>query len=226
MARLSVTEYPSFVSIDAGGTRIARYNHVGAWKPYVWPLMGPCGNVLRGAGGDHPHQCGLFLAYGGHDDGPTNIFSDWDEPPYGPCGKMLHQGFDLLAGGDGRARIVQRLLYVDGEGAPILTETRDLRFFALAGGECLIDWRTTAPPPSEPGERAVRDLGAGVRRPARPRRLTPRHRREVAAHRRRRRDGERHRPDQPRRAVRRRALDRLLRHLFGGAAGAGAVRPP
>ena len=151
MATLSVTQHPSFVSVDAGATRIARYNHVGSWKPYIWPLIGPCGNVLRGAGRDHPHQCGLFLAYGGHDDGPTNIFSDWDEPPYGPCGKMLHQGFDVLAGGDGRARIVQRLLYVDGEGAAILTETRDLRFSVLAGGECLIDWRTTVPEPSEPG---------------------------------------------------------------------------
>ena len=35
MATLSVTEHPSFVSVDAGGTRIARYNHVGSWKPYV-----------------------------------------------------------------------------------------------------------------------------------------------------------------------------------------------
>ena len=133
--------------------------------------------------------------------GPTNIFSNWDEPPYGPCGKMLHQGFDLLAGGDGHARIVQRLLYVDGEGAPILTETRDLRFFALAGGECLIDWRTTVPEPSEPGggpfaisARVCDALRArdGARRGAR---------RDVAAHRRRRRDGQRHRRHQPRRAV-------------------------
>ena len=176
MAALTVTQYPSFVSIAAGETTIARYNHVGSWKPYVWPLMGPCGNVLRGAGRDHPHQCGLFLAYGGHDDddgGPTNIFSDWDEPPYGPCGKMLHQGFELLAGGDGCARLVQRLLYVDGEGAPILTETRDLRFHALADGECFIDWRTTVPLPSGARRRAVRDHGTGVRRAARPRQRPP-----------------------------------------------------
>ena len=148
-----VTQYPSFISIATGDAPIARYNHLGVWKPYFWPLMGPCGNVLRGAGHDHPHQCGLFLAYGGHGDagGPTNIFSDWDEPPYGPCGKMLHQGFDLLAGGERCARIVERLLYVDGAGAPILTEVRDLRVSALAGGECFIDWRSTVPVPAESG---------------------------------------------------------------------------
>ena len=49
---------------------------------------------------DHPHHTGLYLAYGGHGEGGSaNIWSDWDEPPYGPCGKTLHRQFTRLTQG-------------------------------------------------------------------------------------------------------------------------------
>lgn len=143
---------PAFVSISSGGREITRYNFAGVWKPYFWPLMGPSGNVVRGASGEHQHQAGLFFSYGGHggDAGPTNIWSDWDEPPYGPCGKMLHLGFDSLEADAESVRIVERVLYLDGFGKALLQEVREMRVQALPEGECFIDWRRTAPTPDEP----------------------------------------------------------------------------
>ena len=125
---LSVVTYPAFLSISAGDHKIAHYNFKGVWKPYLWPLIGPHGNVLRGASGEHQHQAGLFLAYGGHGSasGPTNIWSDWDEPPYGPCGKMLHLDFERIESGGDSARLVERILYVNGSGITILEETREI----------------------------------------------------------------------------------------------------
>ena len=149
---LDVKLYPGFVSVRAGDREITRYHFLGTWKPYFWPLMGPCGNVVRGASGEHQHQTGLFLAYGGHGgaSGPTNIWSDWDEPPYGVCGKMLHMGFNCVEGGEEGARIVERVLYVNGEGGTILEEVREMRILALPEGEGFVDWQRTVPVPDEP----------------------------------------------------------------------------
>jgi hypothetical protein len=151
-SRVDVQMFPGFVSVRAGDREVTRYHFAGTWKPYFWPLMGPCGNVVRGASGEHQHQAGLFLAYGGHgsESGPTNIWSDWDEPPYGVCGKMLHMGFDRVTGGEDGARMVERVLYVNGQGEAILEEVRDMQISMCADGGCLIDWRRTVPVPNEP----------------------------------------------------------------------------
>jgi hypothetical protein len=152
VAQVSVTHYPGFVSISTPVGEVARYHFRGIWKPYFWPLMGPFGNVLRGASGEHQHQAGLFFAYGGHGptSGPTNIWSDWDEPPYGPCGKMLHLEFDRVEGGADSARIVEQVLYVGGTGKRILDELREIEVTPLPRGECFIDFRRTVSTPDEP----------------------------------------------------------------------------
>ena len=94
-SRYHIEQKPAHLLISADAALFARYNFLGVWKPYFWPVNANHGTVVRGAGGsDHPHHTGLYLAYGGHGEGGSaNIWSDWDEPPYGPCGKMLHQRF-------------------------------------------------------------------------------------------------------------------------------------
>ncbi|HEY3111836.1 MAG TPA: DUF6807 family protein, partial [Chloroflexota bacterium] len=119
------------------------------WKPYFCPLMGPTGNVVRGASAEHQHQAGLFFSYGGHFT-PTNIWSDWDEPIYGPDGKMLHRGFELVAGGPVFAHVIERIGYMAADGSFILEERRDLRIFPLPGGVTVVDLIRTCSPPEEP----------------------------------------------------------------------------
>ena len=111
--RYAIKQKPAHLLIIVDNQVFTRYNFLGIWKPYFWPINGNYGTVVRGAGGgDHPHHTGLYLAYGGHGEGGSaNIWSDWDEPPYGPCGKMLHQRFIRLTSGPVYAEFVEDLIY-------------------------------------------------------------------------------------------------------------------
>jgi Methane oxygenase PmoA len=118
------------VVFRVAGEAFASYNVLGARRPYFWPLLGPSGaSVIRGQGtGEHPHHTGMGISYGGHSEGGSaNIWSDWDEPPYGPGGRMLHRGFRRLSGGPVYGELVQDLTYVDAYGDPIADEVRTVR---------------------------------------------------------------------------------------------------
>jgi hypothetical protein len=118
------------VTFRVAGEAAATYNILGARRPYFWPVLGPSGaSVIRGQGtAEHPHHTGMGLNYGGHSEGgSTNIWSDWDEPPYGPGGRMLHRGFPRLSGGPVYGELLQQLTYVDAYGDPIVDEVRTIR---------------------------------------------------------------------------------------------------
>lgn len=120
------------VNLHVGGEFFATYVLAGGRRPYFWPLLGPSGStVVRGQGsGDHPHHTGLAVSYGGHSEGGSaNIWSDWDEPPYGPGGRMLHQGFRKMYGGPVYGELVQDLAYVDALGDRIVSEVRTIRWW-------------------------------------------------------------------------------------------------
>lgn len=132
------------VVFQCGGAPWAVYTIRGCRRPYFWPVLGPAGaSVVRGQGtGEHPHHTGLGLAYGGHSEGGSaNIWSDWDEPPYGPGGRMLHGGFRRLGGGPVYGELVQQLTYVDAFGEPIVEEVRTIRSWFAAPGERYLDFR-------------------------------------------------------------------------------------
>lgn len=153
-AKIETLTRTDHLLVTAGGALVTRYVFLGTWKPHFYPLMGPYGSVVRGASGEHQHQTGLLLGYGGHGEGgSTNIWSDWDEPPYGPCGKMLHGAFERLQGGPVYGHIVERVAYIKPDGEKILDELRDLRIYPLPGGESIVDISITVPTPNDPGAR-------------------------------------------------------------------------
>ena len=86
--RVNIEERYDRIYIWSNEKLLAGSIYLGSWRPYFYPLNGPLGNVLRGIdGSEHHNQYGLSLAYGGHGEGgSTNIWSDYDEPPYGPPG--------------------------------------------------------------------------------------------------------------------------------------------
>lgn len=134
------------------GQLLTRYAYLGNWKPYFWPVFVKSGNIVRGSSSEHQHQTGLFFAYGGHGgDGTTNVWSDWDEPPYGPCGKIVHQGFEILEGGAVYGRLVQRLIYTRSDGPRLFGEVRDVRIVPLADGSLFFDVARRAERPDEAG---------------------------------------------------------------------------
>src|SRR5690606_13434137 len=120
----------------------AAYIVAGTRRPYFWPLLGPAGtSVVRGQGSvDHPHHTGLSINYGGHSEGGSvNIWSDWDEPPYGPGGRMIHRGFARIATGPVYGELVQDLTYVDPDGEPFVTEVRTVRWWWTAPDRRFLD---------------------------------------------------------------------------------------
>ena len=128
--RVEVVQKLDRVIFLVGGQPYATYTVAGARRPYVWPLLGPSGaSVVRGQGtGDHPHHTGLNLAYGGHSEGGSaNIWSDWDEPPYGPGGRMIHRGFRRVISGPVYGEVTHDITYVNAYGDPIVDEVRTVR---------------------------------------------------------------------------------------------------
>ena len=153
--RYRIEQKPAHLLITTDDMLFARYNYLGVWKPYFWPVNGPSGNLVRGAGGgDHPHHTGLYLSYGGHGEGGSaNIWSDWDEPPYGPCGKMLHQRFVRLTEGPVYAEFVEELIHVKGNGDIILDERRTARTWYADNGTRFLDLSFEMTPPLDIGKR-------------------------------------------------------------------------
>lgn len=118
--------------LQVNGERFADYLVVGGRRPYFWPVLSSTGSsVVRGQGSaDHPHHTGLAISYGGHsEDGSTNIWSDWDEPPYGPGGRMVHRGFRRVETGPVLGEIVQDLSYVNSDGDAFADEIRTIRWW-------------------------------------------------------------------------------------------------
>ncbi len=134
--------------IFEGDALVGAYRFLGSRRPYFWPLNVAEGSAVRGSGtGDHPHQTGFYMAYGLHGhNGATNIWSDWDEAPYGPCGAMHHVDFtDVRPDG-----FTERLVYTDGDGEPIAEETRDISYSRVDASSWRIDWHSHVPSLDEP----------------------------------------------------------------------------
>lgn len=144
------------VVLQVGGHKFADYLTGGGRRPYFWPVISSTGaSVVRGQGsGDHPHHTGLAVSYGGHsEDGSTNIWSDWDEPPYGPGGRMLHRGFRRVHTGPVYGEIVQDLTYLNVDGDPIADEVRTIRWWFAGEDARYLDLSCTVT--------HVRDAGRG-----------------------------------------------------------------
>jgi hypothetical protein len=132
------------VVFHVAGAPFAVYNFQGARRPYFWPVLGPAGaSVVRGQGtAEHPHHTGMCLNYGGHSEGgSSNIWSDWDEPPYGPGGRMVHRAFLRVVSGPVYGELVEELSYVNAGGDPIVEETRTIRCWWASDDARFIDFQ-------------------------------------------------------------------------------------
>lgn len=144
------------VVLGVGDATFADYLVAGGRRPYFWPVLSSTGSsVVRGQGsGDHPHHTGLSVAYGGHsEDGSANIWSDWDEPPYGPGGRMLHRGFRHVHTGPVYGEVRHDLTYLNAAGDPIADEDRTVRWWWAGDDARFLDIDCTV--------RNVHDTGRG-----------------------------------------------------------------
>ncbi len=150
---MRIEERADRLLITEGECLVAGYIYRGTWRPYFYPLNGPYGNVVRGIdGSEHHNQYGLSLAYGGHGEGgSTNIWSDYDEPPYGPCGKILHDQFRQIESHADSVNIVEDLTYIKADGRRMCTETREITVKGLPEHEIVVDFIQRLSRPDDPG---------------------------------------------------------------------------
>ncbi|MBT3270781.1 hypothetical protein HN371_26805 [Candidatus Poribacteria bacterium] len=152
-ARWHVEEKPDHLNLHAGDDFVTRYTFLGMRRPYFWPVNTSQGSIARGSGSeDHPHHYGLGMAYGGHGEGGgANIWSDWDEEPYGPCGKVIHRAFGSVVGGSVYAEICETLWYLKANGDIITEEQRRVRVWQIDRDEYYFDWESELSAPDDLG---------------------------------------------------------------------------
>jgi hypothetical protein len=152
MTDIHVEHLPDRLRVHRGDRLAFNYVYRGTWRPYFWPLNLPQGSVVRGVTGrEHHNHYGVSLAYGGHrSDTTTSIWSDWDEPEYGPCGRMLHEQFDEVRAENDVLHVRQTTGWTGETGHAIGGDTRRYEVRFWPDGELLVLARVTAPPPNDP----------------------------------------------------------------------------
>lgn len=152
MSRIRVEHLPDRLRVHRGTDHVLSYVHRGTWRPYFYPLNLPHGNVVRGiTGREHHNHYGVSIAYGGHrSETTTSIWSDWDEPEFGPCGRMLHEGFDELRVEDDALHVAQTTRWTGDTGHQIARDDRRYEVRFLPDGELLLLARVSLLPPNDP----------------------------------------------------------------------------
>jgi hypothetical protein len=152
-----ITDLGKELQISQNQIDLARYQYRDVWKPFFYPLNGPNGSVVRGIGAEHPHQHGLYIAYGSEDCLGVNMWSELPYllPPRGPAGKMVHDTFEVIEYGYVFGHFRQRLTYIKPDGYPFARELRTVRFYAPTPTTRIVDWTLRLEEPQDTGNRRV-----------------------------------------------------------------------
>jgi hypothetical protein len=132
----------SKVEVRVAGKPFTAYNYGDRWvRPFLFPVIGPydtqvtrswpmvdLGNEAK----DHPHHKSIWVAYGECDK-----VDNWSEEP--GHGYQVHDRFLAKTSGPVYGRIAARIHWLTSKRKKQFEETRDMRFYALPGGERLID---------------------------------------------------------------------------------------
>jgi hypothetical protein len=145
--RVGLTDDGQRVEVRIGGALLTSYHYGQVYaRPFLYPVVGPYGQGITrsypmvedvpGEKHDHPHHRSLYTAFG-----EVNGVDDWSEGK--GHGRIAHQGFAALESGPVYGRIVAENEWVSQEGAPVVAETRDMRFWDTPVGARLIDYAVT-----------------------------------------------------------------------------------
>jgi hypothetical protein len=136
------------LDVSIGGKPFTTYLYDSAFaRPYFYPVLGPGGRPVTrnypmkkdvpGETHDHPHHRSLWTAYG-----EVNGVDDWSESQ-GKHGWIRHQRFAEQTSGPAFGGFVAENLWTAPDGAPLLRETRRLRFYNTGDERRLFDYEVT-----------------------------------------------------------------------------------
>lgn len=142
------------VTVTLDGKALTEYVYRGAMHTYFWPVIGPEGlkmtraypmQEIEGEDHDHPHHRSLWYAHG-----KVNGVDFWGEalafgakkPAY-PEGKIVHEKFLELKGGDKVGVISSLNKWEAPDGTVPLTDIQTVRFHQTQPNERVIDFEVT-----------------------------------------------------------------------------------
>ena len=136
--KLSITEEDDGVTIRVDGKLFTRYLICSGTRPVLWPVIGPTDKPMTraypvaesgpGEEKDHIHHRSMWLGYEG-----LNENDYWHEPEKGitrpyPIGTVRHREFTSLKAEGSTATVVTNNDWLGGDGKPVCTDVRTLRF--------------------------------------------------------------------------------------------------
>jgi hypothetical protein len=149
-----VTEQPGKVVVKVNGQPFTEYVYQGASHTYFYPLLGPGGakmtraypmEVVEGEDQDHPHHRSVWFAHGN-----VNGVDYWSEqrtfgarPPKTPVGKILHEKFLEVKGGDKAGVISSQNRWEAPDGTVPVTCIQTVRIPQTPDNERILDFEIT-----------------------------------------------------------------------------------
>ena len=145
------------VWVRCGGRDLLGYCHSESYrKPFFYPVNGPSGSSLTRLGhprdfsGGHDHHRSLWIEHEIVNDVSfetehLHFFAGTDSTLVG-TGRIVHRNFSVQEDGPVYARLAMALDWMSHEEEALLSESRCLRVYPLAGGEQLIDFDLTFEP--------------------------------------------------------------------------------
>lgn len=135
------------VDVRILGKLFTSYHYGPKWvRPFLYPVIGPSGAqitrnwpIVDGVPGehkDHIHHKSIWVAHG-----DCSRIDNWSEEE--GHGWQRHRGFVKLLSGPVFGQIVAKNDWCSHSGRKQFEETRDMRFYALPGGERLFDITVT-----------------------------------------------------------------------------------
>ena len=144
-AAVSVDNLPDEGRVDVSilGKLFTSYHYSQEWvRPFLYPVIGPFGTQItrnwpvvdnvEGEHKDHIHHKSIWVAYG-----DCNRVDNWSEEE--GHGWQRHRGFLKLLSGTVFGQITAKIDWCAHSGRKQFEEIRDMRFYALAGGDRLFD---------------------------------------------------------------------------------------
>ncbi len=132
------------VDVKIDGKIFTAYHYGKEWKkPFLWPITSENGVTLtrdypmdpNGKPQDHPHHKSMWSAYG--DINGVDLWAEGEN-----SGTQTAQEV-TWGSGDAYGWIKSKNLWVDGAGKPVLSETREYRFYATPEAARFIDVNVT-----------------------------------------------------------------------------------
>jgi hypothetical protein len=146
---VTVTDLPDEGRVDVNifGKLFTSYHYGSKWvRPFLYPVIGPSGaqvtrnwpivGTVKGEHRDHVHHKSIWVAYG-----DCSQVDNWLEQE--GHGWQRHQEFINLISGPVYGRITARNDWRRNDESKQFEEIRDMRFYALPGGERLFDINIT-----------------------------------------------------------------------------------